>query len=82
MFFFDNNFNLWIEKVFLDGKNRVSIVYKGLISVVFFIVDIVFKRLYWVDFGRNILEGSDFDGLNRRVIRWLNGVLVLGLIYY
>lgn len=47
----------------------MSIVYKGLISVFFFIVDIVFKRLYWVDFGRNILEGSDFDGLNRRVIR-------------
>lgn len=47
------------------------IVYKGLVRVFFFIVDIVDDRLYWVDFVKYIFEGSDFDGLNRRVVRCL-----------
>lgn len=82
MFFSDNNPNPRIEKAFLDGKNKVSIVYKGLTSVVSLTVDTALKRLYWADFGRNTLEGSDFDGSNRRVIRRLNGVLVSGLTYH
>lgn len=82
MFFSDNNPNPRIEKAFLDGKNRVSIVYNGLTSVFSLTVDTALKRLFWADFGRNTLEGSDFDGSNRRVIRRLNGVLVSGLTYH
>lgn len=50
--------------------------------VFFFVVDIVNDKLYWVDYGRYILEGSDYDGLNRRVIRYINYVLVIGIVYY
>lgn len=52
MFFFDNEFNCWIEKVFLDGWNRVLIVYNGLLRVFFLIVDIINNRLFWVDYVR------------------------------
>lgn len=52
MFFFDNDFNFWIEKVFLDGWDRVVIVYKGFLRVFVFIVDFDNKKLYWVDYGR------------------------------
>lgn len=52
MFFFDNEFNCWIEKVFLDGWNRVVIVYNGLLRVFFLIVDIIDNRLFWVDYVR------------------------------
>lgn len=60
----------------------MSIVYKGLLKVLFLIVDIVNNKFYWVDLSRFIMEGCNYDGLNRRVIRCLNDVLVLGLIYY
>lgn len=82
MFFFDNDFNFWIEKVFLDGWDRVVIIYKGFLRVFIFIVDFDNKKLYWVDYGRYILEGCDYDGVNRRVIRCMNLVFIIGLIYF
>lgn len=69
MFFFDNELNVRIEKFLLDGKNRVIIVYKGLFRVFIFIVDIVGDKLYWLDYFRYILESSNYDGLERIVIR-------------
>lgn len=69
MFFFDNELNVRIVKFLLDGKNRVIIVYKGLFRVFIFIVDIVGDKLYWLDFFREILESSNYDGLERIVIR-------------
>lgn len=82
MFFFDNELNVRIEKFLLDGKNRVIIVYKGLFRVFIFIVDIVGDKLYWLDYFRYILESSNYDGLERIVIRWEYGVEVLGLVFY
>lgn len=82
MFFFDNEFNVRIEKVFLDGYERKVIVYKGLLLVCVFVVDIVNNKLYWVDFNKWIIEGCDYDGFNRKVIRSIIVDLVLSLFYY
>lgn len=82
LFFFDNEFNVRIEKVFLDGNERKVIVYKGLLLVCVFVVDIVNNKLYWVDFNKLIIEGCDYDGFNRKVIRSIIVDLVLSLFYY
>lgn len=58
------------------------IVYKGFLRVFVFIVDFDNNKLYWVDYGRYILEGCDYDGVNRRVIRWINYLLMINLVYY
>lgn len=71
MFFTDNDPNSRIEKAFLDGQNRVIIVYKGLARVQSLTVDTANDRLYWADSIKHTLEGSDFDGSNRRIVRRL-----------
>lgn len=82
IFFSDNDHNARIEKAFLDGQNRVSIVYKGLSKVSSLTVDTANNKLYWADSSRLTLEGCNYDGSNRRVIRRLNDVLVSGLTYH
>lgn len=71
MFFTDNDPSSRIEKAFLDGQNRVIIVYKGLARVLSLTVDTANDRLYWADSAKHTLEGSDFDGSNRRIVRRL-----------
>lgn len=46
MFFSDNEPNARIEKSSLDGKNRVTIVYKGLSRVLTLTVDTAGDKLY------------------------------------
>lgn len=80
MFFSDNDPNSRIEKAFLDGQNRVIIVYKGLARVFSLTVDTADDRLYWADSGKHTLEGCDFDGSNRRVVRRV--IQASGLSYH
>eukprot|EP00105_Crassostrea_gigas_P034092 XP_019918240.1 PREDICTED: low-density lipoprotein receptor-related protein 6-like [Crassostrea gigas] len=82
MFFSDNEPNARIAKSSLDGKNRVTIVYKGLSRVLTLTVDTAGDKLYWSDFSRETLESSNYDGLERKVIRRENHVAVSGLVYY
>lgn len=57
-------------------------MYRGFLRVCFLIVDIDKNKLYWVDFDKYILEGCDYDGLNRRVIRCMDLILMIGIVYY
>lgn len=82
MFFSDNEPNARIERSSLDGKNRVVIVYKGLSTVLTLTVDTAGDKLYWSDYFRETLEGSNYDGSDRIVIRRENHVSVSGLAYY
>uniref|UniRef100_A0A8W8MIS0 EGF-like domain-containing protein n=2 Tax=Magallana gigas TaxID=29159 RepID=A0A8W8MIS0_MAGGI len=71
-----------IEKASLDGEDRVTIVYKGLSRVLSLTVDTANKKLYWADVQRHTIEGSSYDGSNRRVIRRLNLWSVTGVAYH
>lgn len=82
MFFSDNGPNPRIEKASLDGQNRLVIAYKGLSRVISLTVDIANKKLYWADFERQTIEGSSYDGSNRRVIRRMNLWSVTGVAYH
>lgn len=82
MFFSDNGPNPRIEKASLDGEDRVTIVYKGLSRVLSLTLDTANKKLYWADVQRHTIEGSSYDGSNRRVIRRLNLWSVTGVAYH
>lgn len=82
MFFSDNGPNPRIEKASLDGEDRVTIVYIGLSRVLSLTVDTANKKLYWADVQRHTIEGSSYDGSNRRVIRHLNLWSVTGVAYH
>lgn len=82
MFFSDNDPNSRIEKATLDGRDRVVIVHRGLSRVLALTVDLDNKKLYWADYGRQTLEGCDYDGANRRVIRRTNQISMTSLAYH
>lgn len=82
MFFSDNNPVSRIEKASLDGSNRVVIVHRGLSRVRSLTVDTANNKLYWADYGRYTIGGSEYDGSNRRVIRHKNFVSVNDLVYH
>nr|XP_034317566.1 low-density lipoprotein receptor-related protein 2 isoform X5 [Crassostrea gigas] len=82
MFFSDNDPNSRIEKASLDGRDRVVIVHRGLSRVLALTVDLDNKKLYWADYGRQTLEGCDYDGANRRVIRRTNQISMTSLAYH
>lgn len=82
MFFSEMNWNARIEKASLDGLNRVVIVHRGLTKVPSLTVDTVNNKLYWADEGRQTLEGCDYDGSNRRVIKRTNSISLRSVIYH
>ncbi|XP_062570264.1 prolow-density lipoprotein receptor-related protein 1-like [Saccostrea cucullata] len=82
MFFTDNEPHPRIEKASMDGENRTTIIHTGLIRVLALSVDTDRDLLFWADYGRHTIEVSDYDGLNRRVIRRNNNVPATGLHYY
>lgn len=82
MFFSDNGHNPRIERASLDGQDRVVIVYRGILRVVSLTVDTDNDKLYWADHNRQTLEGCDYDGSNRRVIRRMNEESPSGLVYH
>lgn len=69
MFFSDNYPNARIEKSSLDGQNRQVIVFRGLLLVRALTVDTANNKLYWADRQKQTIEGSNYDGSNRKVIR-------------
>ena len=81
MFFSDNGPNPRIEKAFLDGQDREVIVFKGLAKVISLSVDVLKKKLYWIDNGKHSLECSNYDGSSRRVIRFVHNSYT-DLMYY
>lgn len=82
MFFSDNEPNARIEKASLDGHERKVIAYKGLLLVRGLAVDTVNNKLYWADLNKRTLEGCDYDGSNRKVIRSFTANSVSRLSYH
>lgn len=82
LFFSDNGPKPRIEKASLDGQNREVIVYRGLLRVRSLTVDTDKNKLYWADFDKYTLEGCDYDGSNRRVIRRMDSISMTGIAYY
>lgn len=82
MFFSDYGQNSRIERASFDGQDRVVIVYRGILRVVSLTVDTDNDKLYWADHNRQTLEGCDYDGSNRRVIRRMNTVSMTGVAYH
>nr|XP_022326450.1 low-density lipoprotein receptor-related protein 4-like [Crassostrea virginica] len=81
MFFSDNGPNPRIERAFLDGQDREVIVFKGLAKVISLSVDVLKKKLYWIDNGKHSLECSNYDGSSRRVILFVHDTFT-DLMYY
>lgn len=84
MFFSDNEPNARIEKASLDGNERKVIAYKGLLLVIIsaLAVDTVNNKLYWADSNKLTIEGCDYDGSNRKVIRSFTADSVSSLSYH
>lgn len=57
-----------IEKSFMDGSNRRTIIDSDLIWPNGLAIDFAKKRLYWTDGGKNRIEHSDLEGRNRVVL--------------
>nr|XP_022326442.1 low-density lipoprotein receptor-related protein 4-like [Crassostrea virginica] len=82
MFFSDNGPNPRIERAFLDGQDREVIVFVGLVRVISLSVDVLNKKLYWIDDQKDTLECSNYDGSSRRVIRLVVHYPFRDLIYF
>ncbi|RNA36027.1 low-density lipo receptor-related 2 isoform X1, partial [Brachionus plicatilis] len=74
LFFTDSGFNSnklkgpRIEKVLMDGRNRQVIVKEKLLEPIAITVDLIKKRLFWIDRKYDHLETSDYFGLKRYII--------------
>lgn len=57
-----------IEKVLMDGRNRQTIIQDKLQEPISITVDLIKKRLFWIDRKYDHLETSDYFGLKRFII--------------
>lgn len=57
-----------IERAFMDGTGRVVIVSEKLLEPVAITIDLIKKRIYWVDKKYDHIETCDYYGLKRHVI--------------
>lgn len=68
LFFADWGHNARIERSFLDGSERKSIVSTELGFPTGLAIDFTFKKLYWADALHDRVEVSDFNGKNRNKV--------------
>ncbi|KFD58360.1 hypothetical protein M514_00586 [Trichuris suis] len=57
-----------IERAWLDGSNRVTLVHSNLSLPKSLTVDSKSKQLYWIDSDRKAIVSTDLDGAHFRVI--------------
>lgn len=58
-----------IERASMDGRNRTVIHnYTNLLWPNGLTIDYASQVIYWIDAGLDVLEGSNVDGSNRRMI--------------
>lgn len=66
MFYSDwDNTNPRIERAFMDGSKRVTIVDSQVYWVNGITLDYVLKRMYWVDGHFDYVETTDYFGKDR-----------------
>ncbi|KAM6923420.1 pro-epidermal growth factor [Xenentodon cancila] len=57
-----------VERVSLDGRDRVVIASTGLVSPTGLTIDFTDDRLFWCDQRRGSIESATLDGSNRQVV--------------
>lgn len=57
-----------IEKALMDGRNRQVLVKDKLLEPIAITVDLIKKRLFWIDRKYDHLETSDYFGMKRFII--------------
>jgi hypothetical protein len=72
MFWSDIGRNVKIVRASLSGTDMEAIITSGLVFPISIAIDQEDSRLVWVDWSRDTLETSDFNGDSRRVISRLS----------
>ena len=54
-----------IERSYMDGSDRKSIIFKGITWPNGLAIDYAGKKIYWADAKQHVVECSNFDGSNR-----------------
>ena len=68
IFWTDWGHNARIEKSDMDGEHRSAVVTDGLTWPNGLSIDLFADRIYWNDAKKKVIESSDLNGQNRRVI--------------
>ncbi|KAF7998627.1 hypothetical protein HCN44_011035 [Aphidius gifuensis] len=68
MFWTDWGNNARIERANMDGEERSTVITENLVWPNGLTIDIQTNRLYWNDAKKKVIETSDLDGSNRKVL--------------
>ncbi|XP_057339839.1 low-density lipoprotein receptor-related protein 4-like isoform X2 [Microplitis mediator] len=60
--------NARIERANMDGQERMTVISEDLVWPNGLTVDVATNKLYWNDAKRKVIEFSDLDGTNRKVL--------------
>ncbi|XP_043269103.1 low-density lipoprotein receptor-related protein 4 isoform X2 [Venturia canescens] len=82
----DWGLNARIERANMDGEERETIIADNLVWPNGLAIDYEEKRLYWTDAKRKVIESSDLDGENRKIViknaSYPYGLTVMGEYIY
>lgn len=86
MFWTDWGNNARIERANMDGEERSTVITEDLVWPNGLSIDVRTEKLYWNDAKRKVIETSDFDGTNRKIlikgIQHPYGLTVMGDLLY
>ncbi|CAD6208044.1 GSCOCG00010318001-RA-CDS [Cotesia congregata] len=68
LFWSDWGQNARIERSNMDGQERMTVIVEDLVWPNGLTVDVATDKLYWNDAKRKVIEFSDLDGKNRKVL--------------
>ena len=68
LFWSDWGTNAKIERIYMDGSNRIVIHSRHLIWPNALTIDIPTKTLFWADAKHHVIERSNYNGLNHRIV--------------
>ena len=76
MFWTDWGSNPQIERADMDGSNRTAIINDGLLQPFGITVDYDGLKIYWCDYGNNIIQYADLNGDGRTTLAQdINGLV-------
>ncbi|XP_022111824.1 prolow-density lipoprotein receptor-related protein 1-like [Acanthaster planci] len=75
MFLTDRGSHPKVKKANLDGSELQDIVVGKISTPHSITADLVAQRIYWTDSGLQLIESSNYDGMNRRTVARGSGVI-------